>query len=172
MMIPNIMASFIINKVREKDNSLGAINSFYSALCDYVENEVEVLYTWGAMTPPPASTPDPMVLLNCKVRTSGSLSPSGATTPETALSQFASDLNAQISGWQVIWPTGFVLPPAFIIPGIVFTPSMATTPEAAWAHICQEIIAGITIAATPGPLSGAHGGFTIPSPGAVFSKIL
>ena len=173
MMTPNAMASFIISRIQGENSASNAINTFYSALCDYVESEAEILYTWGASMPPPVSTPDPTVLLNCKVKTTGSLSPSGATTPEAALSQFAADLNSQVSLWQVVWPEGFIIStPAFVIPGIVFTPSMATTPEAAWGHICQEIINGITLEATPGPLPGVHGSFTVPTPGAIFSKIL
>lgn len=170
------MASYIYSQIQGSTDANDAISKFYKALCSYCEENMIIQYSWASTTPPfpftPPSSPDPMTLLSCKIKTTGSLSPSGATTPEEALSRFSADLNAQVSGWQVIWPTGFVLPPAFILPAIVFTPSMATTPEEAWEHIAREIIAGITIAATPGPLPGVHGIYTIPSPGAVFSKIL
>lgn len=172
-LIASSMASYIYQSLGETDNPNIAISRFYQALCSYCEENMEIQYSWGASMPPPVSTPDPTVLLNCKVKTTGSLSPSGATTPEAALSQFAADLNSQVSLWKVVWPEGFIIStPAFVIPGIVFTPSMATTPEAAWGHICQEIINGITLEATPGPLPGVHGSFTVPTPGAIFSKIL
>lgn len=166
------MASKIIGDVSGITSPDSAISTFYNSLCSYCEDNMQVLYTWTATTPPTASTPDPQVLLDCKVKTTGNISPSGATTPEEALSKFASDLNSQISQWQVIWPTGFSIPPALIIPSITFTASKATSQKDAWNHICQEIITGITKSATPGPLAGTHGGFTVPCPGAIFSKIL
>lgn len=170
---PSSMASYIYGHVQGSQEASVAISKFYQALCSYCEENMEVQYSWAATTPStPSPIPDPITLLSCKIKTSGSLSPSGATTPEAALSKFAADLNSQISGWQVIWPTGFVLQSAFILPAIVFTPSMATTPEEAWEHIAKEIIAGITVAATPGPLLGTHGIYTVPTPGAIFSKIL
>lgn len=171
-MNPSSMASYIYGQVYGSTTADDAIFRFYQALCQYCEANLELYYSWAAVTPPPTSTPDPMVILQCKIKTCGSLSPSGAKTPGEALGRFAADLNTQVSGWQVIWPPGFVLPPAFIIPGIVFTQSMATSPEAAWNHICQEIITGITMAATPGPLPGTHGGFTIPTPGALWTKTI
>ena len=171
-LIASSMASYIYQSLGKTDNPNIAISRFYQALGSYCEENIEILYSWGASMPPPASTPDPMVLLTCKVKTTGSLSPSGATTPEAALSQFAADLNSQISLWQVIWPVGFILPPAYIIPDIKFTLSKATTPEKAWSHICSEIIIGITKAATPGPLPGSHGEFFIPTPGATWIQTI
>ena len=172
-MIPQSMASYIYGKVQGSTDASEAISKFYQALCEYCEANLEVYFSWAAQTPPPLSTPDPQVIIKAGIKTSGSLSPSGASTPGEALSRFAADLNAKISGWRVSWPTGFTMSlPAFIIPGIVFTQSMATTPEAAWEHISREIIAGITLAATPGPIPGVHGNYSIPSPGATWIKTI
>ena len=170
------MASYIYGHVQGSQDASVAVSKFWEALCEYCEANMEVQYQWAATTPPPPftppSSPDPTVLFSGNGKTAGSLSPSGATTPEEALGKFSEDLNSQISLWTVVWPTGFILPTAYILPAISLTPSYATTPESAWQHICDQIIAGITVAATPGPLPGSHGSFTVPTPGAVFDKIL
>lgn len=170
MMNSSSMASYVFQGIGKATTPESAIGNFYRSLCEYCESEMEVWYSWSSTDP--LGVPDPEVLLKCKVKATGSISPSGSDTPESALSCFASDLNSQISKWEIIWPDGFVLPPAYIIPGIVFTSSGATTPEASWAHICGEIISGITKAATQGPLTGAHGAFVVPTPGAIWTKTI
>mgnify|MGYP007036989502 FL=1 len=165
------MASSIISALSGCKDPGDANNKFYKALCDYVEGNAEVYYSWSATTPPPSSSPDPMVTLKCTIKTSGSLSPSGETTPEGALAKFSADLNSNASRWQVVWPSGFSISPALIIPTINVTPSMKDNQKDAWESVCQEIINGLKMA-TPGPLPGTHGGFSIPTPGAIFTQIL
>lgn len=170
MMTPNAMANFIIGQIQGIDNPQNAVNTFYSALCQYIENNTEVLYSWSATTPPPISTPDPMVVLNCKVKTTGTMTPSGADNPSAANSMFSASLNQNAALWQVVWPSGFTLTPAFIIPTITITPSGATDMTSAWTAVCTQIIAGLK-AATP-TATGTHGSFTVPTPGAIFTQIL
>lgn len=170
MMTPSAMANFIIGQIQGIDNASSAINTFYSALCSYCEANMEIQYSWAATTPPPVSSPDPMMLLSCKVKTTGSMSPSGANTPEAANSMFSATLNQNAALWQVVWPSGFALTPAFVIPTITITPSGATTMNDAWLAVCTQIIAGLK-AATP-TATGVHGSFTVPTPGAIFIQIL
>ena len=168
----NSMASAIISAISGIDKPEDAVKTFYSALCDYIEGNAQVFYSWSATTPPPSSSPDPTVLLDCKIKTSGSLSPSGQDTPEGALGALSEDLNKNASSWQVVWPSGFSIPtPAFILPTISITPSMKDNQKDAWLAVCTQIIDGLK-QATPGPLSGTHGGFSIPTPGAIFTQIL
>lgn len=155
-MVSNAMASSIISNVQGKDNASDANNAFYEALCDYVEQNAMVIYAWVGVNP--MGVPDPQVVLNCKIKTSGSLSPSGATDCNSALSIFSANLNNNAAQWQVQWPEGFSLSPAFVIPTIVITPSMATDMDAAWNAVCSQIIAGLKSATSSS--SGAHGGFT------------
>jgi len=155
-MVSNAMASSIISNVQGKDNASAANNAFYEALCDYVEQNAMVIYAWVGVNP--MGVPDPQVVLNCKIKTSGSLSPSGATDCNSALSIFSANLNNNAAQWQVQWPEGFSLSPAFVIPTIVITPSMATDMNAAWNAVCSQIIAGLK-SATPSS-SGSHGAFT------------
>lgn len=165
------MASYIISSLSGVNDPREANNKFYRALCEYVEGNAEVYYSWSATTPPSSSTPDPQTILRCSIKTSGSLSPSGETTPEGALNKFSEDLNMNARSWRIIWPFGFVISPAFIIPTIKVTPSKADNQRDAWLSVCREIINGLK-SATPGPLPGTHGGFTVPTPGAIFTKII
>lgn len=165
------MSSAIIDSISGIDNATDAINKFYSSLCKYVEDNAQVYYTWSAALPPPLNTPDSTVLLECKIKTSGSLSPSGQDTPEGALGMLSSDLNKNASLWEIVWPSGFSISPAFILPTISLSPSNSDNQRSAWEHICDEIISGIK-KATPGPLSGIHGDYTVPTPGAMFSSII
>ena len=140
-MTPNEMASAIISSISGSTNAYDANNKFYSALCDYVEGNAQVFYSWAAVNP--SGSPDPQVIIEAKIRTTGSLSPNGATTCETALAQFSADLNRNAAMWSIVWPAGFGLSPAFVIPTINITPSMATEQQSAMLAVCTQIIAGL-----------------------------
>lgn len=140
-MIPNEMASAIISRISKSADASDANSKFYSALCDYVEENAQVFYGWNAVDP--NGTTDPQTTIEAKIKTSGSLSPNGATTCETALAQFSADLNQNASSWQIIWPAEFSLSSAFVIPTINITPSMATEQQSAMLAVCTQIIAGL-----------------------------
>ena len=54
-MVANAMASSIISEVQGCTDPVDANNKFYKALCDYVEANAQVFYSWVAFSPPPAS---------------------------------------------------------------------------------------------------------------------
>ena len=170
MMNSSSMSSSIISAISGCTSSEEANTKFYTALCKYIEENAKVYYSWSATMAPPLSTPDPQVILECGIKTSGVLKPSGETTPEGALSKLSQDLNQGISMWEVIWPTGFSINPAYIIPTITITQSKATNQRDAWESVCQEIINGLK-KATPGPIIGTHGEYQIATPGATFIQI-
>lgn len=151
-MTPGGMASAIIGSISESTDAYDANSKFYSALCDYVEGNAQVYYGWNATNS--TGTPDPQVTIEAKIKTSGSLSPNGATTCESALAQFSADLNQNASLWEIVWPTGFSLSPAFVIPTINITPSMATEQQSAILAVCSQIIAGLKQATQTA--AGAH----------------
>ena len=140
-MTPNGMASAIISSVSGSTDAYDANSKFYKALCDYVEGNAQVFYGWAAVDP--KDSPDPMVIIEAKIKTTGSLSPNGATTCDAALAQFSDDLNRNAALWQIIFPAGFGLSPAFVIPTINITPSMATEQQSAMLSVCTQIIAGL-----------------------------
>jgi uncharacterized membrane protein YdcZ (DUF606 family) len=123
-----------------------------------VEGNADVYYSWTAALTSPPFTPDPMVIIKATIKTTGSLSPSGATTCEAAMAQFSADLNRNAVLWQIIWPAGFSLSPAFVIPTINITPSMATEQQSAMLSVCSQIIAGLKLA-TP-TAAGTHAAYT------------
>lgn len=155
-MTPNGMASAIISSVSGSTDAYDANSKFYKALCDYVEGNAQVFYSWSAINP--SGSPDPMVIIKATIKTTGSLSPNGATTCEAALAQFSADLNRNAALWQIVWPAGFSLSPAFVIPTINITPSMATEQQSAMLAVCTQIIAGLK-QATP-TAAGTHAAFT------------
>ena len=156
-MTPNGMASAIISRVSGSTEANDANSKFYKALCDYVEGNAQVFYGWVAFLTSTPFSPDPQVVIQATIKTTGSLSPNGATTCEAAMSLFSADLNRNAAMWQVTWPPGFSLSPAFIIPTINITPSMATDQQSAMIAVCTQIIAGLKLA-TPAA-SGSHASF-------------
>lgn len=157
MMTASAMANSIISQIQNIDKPEAANSSFMTALCNYVSSAAEVYYGWSAVSPPPASTPDPTVIIQAKIVATGSLSPSGANTPESALAAFSASLNATAATWTILWPPGFALSPALVIPTINITPSMKDNMNDAWNAVCGQIIAGIK-AATPAA-TGSHGAY-------------
>ena len=153
-MTPNAMANAIISRLNKETDANNAINKFYKALCDYVESNAQVFYSWIAFLTSTPFSPDPQVVIQATIKTSGFLSPNGATTCEAAMSLFSADLNRNAALWQIIFPAGFALSPAFIIPTINITPSMATEQQSAMLAVCTQIIAGLKMA-TPAA-AGSH----------------
>ena len=157
MMTASSMADHIISSINKTTDPATANNSFYSALCSYVEANAEVYYSWkAALTSPPYSV-DPVVVIKPTIKTSGTLTPSGATDPGEAMSIFTQTLNANIATWTMVWPPGFTLTPCFILPSVTITPSGATDQKSAMEAVCAQIIAGILLA-TPAA-TGSHASF-------------
>jgi len=154
-MTPNGMANAIISSISQSDNASDANNKFYKALCDYVEGNAQVFYSWAAVNP--SGSPDPQVIIEATIKTTGSLSPNGATTPAAAMSLFSTDLNRNAATWQIVWPAGFSLSSAFVIPTINITPSMATDQQSAMLAVCTQIIAGLKQATQTA--AGAHAAY-------------
>jgi hypothetical protein len=156
MLDASSMANTICLGIDKMTDPGQANNAFYTALCNYIDTNAIVGYSWVAVDT--MGIPDPMTTITAKIKTSGTLSPSGATTCESALSAFSGSLNSNASTWTIIWPPGFTLSPAFVIPSITITPSNATERDPAILHVCQEIIGGLKLATTSVP--GKHGSYT------------
>ena len=155
-MTPKGMAQSIISETDQCTDPAEANNKFYKGICNHVEEAAQVVYAWAGVNP--SGTPDPQVVLDCKIKTSGSLSPSGATDCTSALAALSAALNAAASTWIVEFPAGFSLSPAFVIPTISLSPSMATDRDSAIEAICAQIIAGLKLC-TP-TAAGAHAAYT------------
>jgi len=170
-MTPSAMANAIKSAINKIDKPDQAINKFYKALCDYVESNAQVIYAWVGIQPGTPPVPDPLIVINATIKTSGSISLSNATDPSSACSMFSQALNTAAATWMIQFPADFSLSPCFIIPTINITPSNINNRDAAWLVVCTQIIAGIKLA-TPTAL-GSHGSFTAPpGSGATFTSIL
>lgn len=154
-MTPSGLASAIIAGVDQLTDPGQANNAFFSAICEYVEQNAEVIYEWSGVNSD--GNPDPITKINSKIKTSGSLYPSGANTPESALRAVSSSLNTSASVWYVIWQAGFMLSMAYIIPTINLTASGANQRYPAILHVSTEIINGLK-KATPNA-TGTHGSY-------------
>ena len=154
-MVAEEMAQAVINNVKGCNEPTDTNNKLYKAVCDYVESHADVIYSWAGTL---SGVPDPVVTIKATIKTAGNLVPTGATTPESAMSAWSTMWNTNAATWMVVWPSGFALSPAFIIPTINFTLSGATEQLPAITHICQEIINGIK-KATPSA-SGSHVAYT------------
>lgn len=157
-MTPNAMSSYIMSQVQGITDPATANTVLANAIASYIISNAQVMYSWAGVSPPPASTPDPILSITATLMGSLSLTPSGATTPEAANLAFSSSFNAGFSTWLVVWPPDFVLSPALLIPTISITPSGATDANTAWLSVCSQIIAGLK-ASTP-IATGVHGVYT------------
>ena len=154
-MVASEMAQAVINRVRGCDEPVDTNNKVYEAVCNYIESHAEIIYSWAGTL---SGAPDPVVTIKATIKTAGNLVPTGATTPESAMSAWSSMWNSNMMTWKIVWPSGFTLSPVLILPTIKFTLSYATDQLSAVTHICREIINGIK-KATPSA-SGSHGAFT------------
>jgi len=155
-MIAEDMADAIIEKVKNSTDADNSMNKFYEALCEYVEENAEVTYSWAGANP--LGVPDPTTEINAKIKTTGSLKPSGASDCDSALKQLSADLNTEAAQWKIEWPSDFTLGSAFVIPSIEITASKKTEQKEAWVAVCEQIIEGIK-EATPS-VSGTHSSYT------------
>lgn len=137
----------------------GGIYTMWDSICDYVESNADVMYSWTAVSTSVPPVTDTTVMINAGIDTSGGrvLNVPGldqATDANTALGIITVGMNQAASGWTIKWPQGFILSPCYVIPSIVLTPSMKTEQLEALDFICSQVIGGIN-AATPGTM-GIH----------------
>ena len=169
-MIPNLMATQLITSLQGCQG--GGCNIMWNAICDYVQLNAQVLYSWVAVSSSVPPTPDPMVVITAGINTAPGrvLSLPGidqARDANTALGILSAGMNMAAALWMVSWPPGCLLSPCFIIPTISLTPSMMDNQMGAMNFLCTQVIAGIK-AATPAT-GGTH---LIYSGAGVFTSIL
>lgn len=165
------MANYIQNAINEISDPKSALDTFYNALCEYVENNAEVTYSWVGIQPGSPPKTDTTTSINAKIKTTGSLSLSNASNPSEANSKFSNALNTEASKWTIEFPDDFKLSPCLVIPTINITPSGANNRNSAWLSVCSQIISGLKTA-TP-TATGSHGSYLAPpGTGATFVSIV
>ena len=165
------MANYIQDAINEISDPKTAVETFYSALCSYVEENAVVTYSWNGIQPGSPPKTDTTTSITAKIKTAGELSLSGEKKPTAANSAFSRDLNSAASTWTIEFPSDFKLTPCFVLPTISITPSGANNRNSAWLFVCSQIIAGLK-KATPAA-TGSHGSYLAPAgKGASFVSIV
>ena len=155
-MVPSALASKIMSDTSKITDPSTALNTLWSAICEYIQSNAVVTYSWAATDV--KANPDPVVIWAGTLATGGQLSLSGLSVPSAAMSEMSSQMNVQAATWRVVPASGFSLSPGLVIPSIALSLSGVASREAAINHLASEIIDGIK-AATPA-LTGTHGAFT------------
>jgi hypothetical protein len=152
------MKSDIINALKSgADTAEKANKKFGDAILKNICDNISVTYGWAAVSPPPASSPDPVVTFTATVSGSGTLAPSNS------FPLMLIKLATLIKGLTITAAAGFVIAPLIFNPAGMLTVVMANedTQDAAMEHFCAQIITSI-ISAFPNlvPAAGMHGAFT------------
>jgi hypothetical protein len=152
------MKSDIINALKSGADTAAAANKkFGDAILKNICDNITITYGWAAVSPPPASSPDPVVTFTASVSGGGTL------TPSMSFPLMLIKLAALIKGLTITAEAGFVVAPLAFNPAGVLTVVMANedTQEAAMEHFCVQIITSIkSTFPNPMPAAGVHGSFT------------
>jgi hypothetical protein len=153
-------------KAEKPDSAAAANKTFGDAVLKNICDDISITYGWAAALPPPASTPDPVVIFTATVSGGGTLTPS-SSVPEMLVK-----LATLIKGLTISAPAGFLLSPLVFNPAGVLVAAMANedTQDLAMANLFTQIIAGITTSfVNPIPASGTNAAFVGATAGMVIA---
>jgi hypothetical protein len=122
----------------------------------YFEANTEISYTWSALLPPPASTPDPVVKFDSKVKF-----PSFDLTPAVDLITLAALVQISILGGVISHAAGFtVAPGSYQMKSPLVFPMTQEANSAIFSCIVSPTCAWVLTLANPAPLAGTHGPYS------------
>jgi hypothetical protein len=152
------MKSDIINALKSgADTAEKANKKFGDAILKNICDNITITYGWAAVSPPPASSPDPVVTFTATVSGGGTL------TPSSSFPLMLVKLATLIKGLTITAAAGFTVAPLAFNPAGALTVVMANedAQDAAMEHFCSQIITSIlSTFPNPPPAAGAHGAFT------------
>jgi hypothetical protein len=127
------------------------------AMKAYFEEKTEITYGWSAVTPPPSSTPDPIVSFKSTVRF-----PSFDLTPSVSLITLAALIQSAVLSGVIQHPTGFtVTPGSFIaVTPLVLVPQEQHGNTVFYNSIVKPTYAWYLKCINPTPLAGQHGSYS------------
>ena len=157
------MKNDILNALKSgADTAEKANKKFGDATLKNICDNITITYGWAAVSPPPASSPDPVVTFTASVSGGGTLTPS-ASFPLMMIK-----LATLIKGLTItVAAAGFVIAPLTFNSAGVLTVVMANEDNQndAMEHFCAQIITSIiSTFPNPAPAAGAHGAFTGAAP--------
>jgi hypothetical protein len=127
------------------------------AMKAYFEENTEIAYGWSAVTPPPSSSPDPVVSFKSTVRF-----PAFDLTSSVNLTTLAALIQAAILSGVVSHASGFsVAPGSFVaVTQLVLDPQTQHGNKAFFLAITKPVCAWIKTCINPSPLPGSHGAYS------------
>jgi hypothetical protein len=136
----------------KRPEKMAYVDAFDQSLTEYVEDNMEITYSWKAALPAPASSPDPV----------------GSFKSELVISDKSIGQPPTVSAWGPLimacfkkattkHPSGFeVKAGALLIKTLVINPPWGNYPGPLLG-ICTQIYNWLLICINPDPLSGKHG---------------
>jgi hypothetical protein len=140
------------------------VEAFDKGLCEYVEANVKITYSWKAVSPPPASTPDPVQ----------------SFASELVIEDKTIGQPPTIAAWGPLIMDCFAKtetrhPPAFSVKAgklgikpLVIVPAPNAYPGPLLS-ICTQIYTWLLTCIDPSPLSGTHGPYSGATTGMVIA---
>jgi len=123
---------------------------------DYFEENTEITYSWSAVMPPPASTPDPVTSFKSTV-----LFPNFDITPAHSLDDMALFIQAAFAGAIIKHAVGFtVAPGTFLALAPPVLGRSTDTETALLTCISSPVCTWVLTLINPAPLAGSHAAYT------------
>jgi len=135
---------------------LAYVDAFDKGLTEYVEKNMEITYAWSAVLPPPASTPDPVVLFSSELKIDDKKigqPPTIAAWGPLIMACFAKTVTKHEAGFSAVASGKLLIIPLVIVP----TPGEYPAPL---LSICTQIYTWLLGCVNPAPLAGVHGPYT------------
>jgi hypothetical protein len=136
--------------------------AFGDGIKEYLESNVSLSYSWIALMPSPANTPDPVTSFTAKL----SYSSFSIDVPSSFATWVTSIQNAVLGASIVPDDSTFLLSSPSLL-----TVALSIAKGGTMLDICNEICSWLKTCINPAPVSGSHLLFTVPSPGAIMISI-
>lgn len=143
---------------KNEKNTPGHLKILGDTMKAYLEEKTEITYTWAAVLPPPAATPDPVTSFKSTVSF-----PVFDVTGAKDLITLAALIQISVLGGVIKHPAGFLIPPGTYSIAKAGTLELKTTTvpeEAFYTCVSEPFCAWYVKCANPVPLAGTHGSFT------------
>jgi hypothetical protein len=139
----------------ERPGKLDYVNAFDQALTEYVEDNIDITYSWSATLPPPASSKDPVTSFKSELV----ISDKTIGQPPTIFA-WGPLIMACFQKTTIKHPSDFeVKTGTLLIKTLVINPIPGQYPGPLLS-ICTQIYEWLLTCINPDPLSGKHGAYS------------
>jgi hypothetical protein len=155
-----IMAAFQdynSNGYKNEKNSPKHLKILGDTMKAYFEEKTEITYGWSAVTPPPSSTPDPVVSFKSTVKF-----PAFNLTPSVNLITLAALIQAAVLGGVISHASGFMVKSGSFKANtqLVLVTQAQYGNNVFFLSITKPVCAWYKTCINPSPLSGSHGPYS------------